>query len=367
MTPARANLPVLMALLGRLVRATGSARQIHAVLPYAQRLRRFPAYLQQLEMESNGKSGDGSTARASPYHTGPIVWGTAGTNGQHAYYQLLHQGTHIVPMDLIGFVNPTTEIGDHHDLLMANLFAQAEAFAFGKTRTQVVAAACRPTRWTPGCSGQPPDVGHPRRPAHAADARDAGRAVRAQGVRAGRDLGHRLVRPVGRGAGQGPRDAHRGRAHAHPSARSPPSTTRRRRCSSAGSWRGGCGRRTRSRAAGRSGGAGARGRSPPGRRTRELRDLASVERIVGDHPVEDARPESGQGHPAERAVEGSGESATDHRVRHPSYDRPRRLERQASSSPDRGSSGTSSQPSPLRVSVNGVESEPGSPRMPHSR
>jgi glucose-6-phosphate isomerase len=67
------------------------------------------------------------------------VWGTPGTNGQHAYYQLLHQGTHIVPMDMIGFVNPTTEVGDHHDLLMANLFAQAEAFAFGKTREQVVA------------------------------------------------------------------------------------------------------------------------------------------------------------------------------------------------------------------------------------
>jgi glucose-6-phosphate isomerase len=74
------------------------------------------------------------------YNTGAIVWGTAGTNGQHAYYQLLHQGTHIVPMDLIGFVNPTTEVGDHHDLLMANLLAQAEAFAFGRTRDEVVAA-----------------------------------------------------------------------------------------------------------------------------------------------------------------------------------------------------------------------------------
>jgi glucose-6-phosphate isomerase len=90
-------------------------------------------------MESNGKSVRLDGTRVD-YNTGAIVWGTAGTNGQHAYYQLLHQGTHIVPMDLIGFVNPTTEVGDHHDLLMANLFAQAEAFAFGKTRDEVVAA-----------------------------------------------------------------------------------------------------------------------------------------------------------------------------------------------------------------------------------
>ena len=81
------------------------------------------------------------------------MWGTAGTNGQHAYYQLLHQGTRIVPADLIGFVNPTTEVGDHHDLLMANLFAQAEAFAFGKTREEVDRRrACPPTRSRPGCS-----------------------------------------------------------------------------------------------------------------------------------------------------------------------------------------------------------------------
>jgi glucose-6-phosphate isomerase len=127
-----------MALLG-VWYADAFGFETHAVLPYSQELSRFPAYLQQLEMESNGKSVrlDGSRV---PYHTGSIVWGTAGTNGQHAYYQLLHQGTHIVPMDLIGFVNPTTEVGDQHDLLMANLFAQAEAFAFGKTREQCIAA-----------------------------------------------------------------------------------------------------------------------------------------------------------------------------------------------------------------------------------
>ncbi len=137
-TPLGANLPVLMALLG-IWYGNFFGFENHAVLPYSQELSRFPAYLQQLDMESNGKSVrlDGSRV---DHATGPIVWGTAGTNGQHAYYQLLHQGTHIVPADLIGFVNPTTEIGPHHDLLMANLFAQAEAFAFGKTRGEVVAA-----------------------------------------------------------------------------------------------------------------------------------------------------------------------------------------------------------------------------------
>jgi glucose-6-phosphate isomerase len=135
--PLGANLPVLMALLG-VWYGNAFGFETHAVLPYSQELSRFPAYLQQLDMESNGKSVrlDGTRVR---YHTGPIVWGTAGTNGQHAYYQLLHQGTHIVPADLIGFVNPTTDIGDHHDLLNANLLAQAEAFAFGKTRDEVIA------------------------------------------------------------------------------------------------------------------------------------------------------------------------------------------------------------------------------------
>ena len=136
--PLAQNLPVLMALLG-IWYGNFFGFESHAVLPYSQELSRFPAYLQQLDMESDGKSVRLDGTRVS-YATGPIVWGTAGTNGQHAYYQLLHQGTHIVPADLIGFINPTTEIGPHHDLLMANLFAQAEAFAFGKTREEVVAA-----------------------------------------------------------------------------------------------------------------------------------------------------------------------------------------------------------------------------------
>jgi glucose-6-phosphate isomerase len=135
--PLGHNLPVLLGLLG-IWYGDFFGFETHAVLPYSQELSRFPAYLQQLEMESNGKSVRLDGERVT-YDTGVIVWGTAATNGQHAYYQLLHQGTRIVPADLIGFMNPTTEVGDHHDLLMANLFAQAEAFAFGKTREQVIA------------------------------------------------------------------------------------------------------------------------------------------------------------------------------------------------------------------------------------
>src|SRR4051794_8364513 len=137
-TPLEQNLPVVMALLG-IWYGNVFGFETHAVLPYSQELARFPAYLQQLDMESNGKHVrlDGSVVT---YETGPIVWGTAGTNGQQAYYQLLHQGPRIVPADLIGFVNATTEVGEHQDLLMANLFAQAEAFAFGKTRDEVAAA-----------------------------------------------------------------------------------------------------------------------------------------------------------------------------------------------------------------------------------
>jgi glucose-6-phosphate isomerase len=136
-TPLAGNLPVLMALLG-IWYGNAFGFETHAVLPYSQELSRFPAYLQQLDMESNGKSVTLAGERVAA-DTGPIVWGTAGTNGQHAYFQLLHQGTRIVPADLIGFVNPTTELDTHHDLLMANLFAQAEALAFGKTREEVEA------------------------------------------------------------------------------------------------------------------------------------------------------------------------------------------------------------------------------------
>jgi glucose-6-phosphate isomerase len=134
-TPLERNLPVLLGLIG-VWYGNFFGTETQAILPYSHELRLFPSYLQQLEMESNGKSVtlDG---RGVEYGTGRIVWGTAGTNGQHAYYQLLHQGTLLVPADFIGFLNPTTELPPHHDLLVANLFAQTEALAFGRTRDEV--------------------------------------------------------------------------------------------------------------------------------------------------------------------------------------------------------------------------------------
>jgi glucose-6-phosphate isomerase len=112
--------------------------QTVAVLPYDQYLKRFPAYLQQLTMESNGKSVtiDGSHVN---YQTGAIYWGEPGTNGQHSFYQLIHQGTKVIPCDFIGFAQSLNPEGDHHDILTANLFAQAEALAFGKTAAEVKA------------------------------------------------------------------------------------------------------------------------------------------------------------------------------------------------------------------------------------
>jgi glucose-6-phosphate isomerase len=135
--PFERNLPVLLGLLGvwygNFFRA-----ETQAVLPYSQYLTRFPAYLQQLDMESNGKSVD-LAGQPVPTTTGPVVWGTPGTNGQHAYYQLIHQGTRLIPCDFIGFHEPVHEVSDHHDQLMANFFAQTEALAFGKTRAEVEA------------------------------------------------------------------------------------------------------------------------------------------------------------------------------------------------------------------------------------
>lgn len=132
--PFRRNLPVLMALIGILY-ANGYGADSYAVLPYDQYLARFPAYLQQLDMESNGKSVD-RQGQPVDYTTGPIVWGEPGTNGQHAFYQLIHQGTRLIPADFIGFCRSHNPLSDHHDKLMANFFAQTEALAFGKTAEQ---------------------------------------------------------------------------------------------------------------------------------------------------------------------------------------------------------------------------------------
>jgi glucose-6-phosphate isomerase len=136
-TPIEKNLPALMGLLSIWYTEFFDA-QTQAVLPYEQYLKRFPAYLQQLTMESNGKhvTLDGSTV---DYQTGQIYWGEPGTNGQHSFYQLIHQGTRLIPCDFIGFYKTLNPLGRHHDMLMANVFAQAEALAFGKTAEQVKA------------------------------------------------------------------------------------------------------------------------------------------------------------------------------------------------------------------------------------
>jgi glucose-6-phosphate isomerase len=135
--PFERNLPVLMALLAVWYNNFFGAQTV-AVLPYEQYLKRFPAYLQQLTMESNGKhvTRDGIPV---DYNTGPIYWGEPGTNGQHSFYQLIHQGTRLIPCDFIAFCATLNPLGRHHDMLLANVFAQTEALAFGKTAEQVKA------------------------------------------------------------------------------------------------------------------------------------------------------------------------------------------------------------------------------------
>src|SRR5437879_5977600 len=135
--PFERNLPVLLGLLTVWYTDFFGAETV-AVLPYEQYLKRFPAYLQQLTMESNGKHVTLSGANAG-YQTGPIYWGEPGTNGQHSFYQLIHQGTRLIPCDFIAFCKPLNPQGRHHDILLANILAQAEALAFGKTREQVEA------------------------------------------------------------------------------------------------------------------------------------------------------------------------------------------------------------------------------------
>ncbi len=136
-TPFERNLPVLMGLLAVWYNNFFGAQTV-AVLPYEQYLKRFPAYLQQLTMESNGKHVTLDGTRVN-YDTGPIYWGEPGTNGQHSFYQLIHQGTRLIPCDFIAFMQPLNALGQHHDMLLANVFAQTEALAFGKTPEQVKA------------------------------------------------------------------------------------------------------------------------------------------------------------------------------------------------------------------------------------
>jgi glucose-6-phosphate isomerase len=135
--PLQRNLPVILGLLGLWYNNFFGAQTV-AVLPYDHYLNRLSQYLQQLDMESNGKSVD-LEGKAVEYQTGPVIWGQPGTNGQHAFYQLIHQGTKLIPCDFIGFSQTRNPLGHHHDLLMANLFAQTEALAFGKTADEVAA------------------------------------------------------------------------------------------------------------------------------------------------------------------------------------------------------------------------------------
>jgi glucose-6-phosphate isomerase len=140
--PLAENLPVLMGLLAVWYVDFFGAQTI-GVMPYDQYLKRFPAYLQQLTMESNGKhvTLDGTVV---DYETGPVYWGEPGTNGQHSFYQLIHQGTKLIPVDLIGFGKSLNPLRDHHDILSSNVFAQAQALAFGKTEAEVRAEGTAP-------------------------------------------------------------------------------------------------------------------------------------------------------------------------------------------------------------------------------
>jgi glucose-6-phosphate isomerase len=133
--PAEQNLPLTLALLGVWYNNFLGA-ETHAILPYDQYLHRFPAYFQQGDMESNGKSVTRDGSRAD-YQTGPVIWGEPGTNGQHAFYQLIHQGRKLIPCDFLAPVMTQNPMGDHHRILLSNFFAQTEALAFGKTEAQV--------------------------------------------------------------------------------------------------------------------------------------------------------------------------------------------------------------------------------------
>ena len=210
--PPESNVPLRMGLLN-VWYTNFLGAHTHAVLPYAQLLHRFPAYLQQLTMESNGKGvrWDGS---AVGYDTGEVFWGEPGTNGQHAFYQLIHQGTRLVPADFIAFARPSYELVDRtddgetdvHELLLANFLAQTKALAFGKTADEVRAEGVAEELVVGAhLPGQPADDVDHGAGAHAVRARPADRPLRAHHLRPGRRVGHRQLRPVGRRARQAAR------------------------------------------------------------------------------------------------------------------------------------------------------------------
>ena len=205
--PFERNLPVLMGLLAVWYNDFFGAQTV-AVLPYEQYLKRFPAYLQQLTMESNGKhvTLDGNEI---DYDTGPIYWGEPGTNGQHSFYQLIHQGTRLIPCDFIGFGQTLNPLGRHHDMLMANVFAQTEALAFGKTPEEVKAEGTPDCARAASCIRRQPSIQYdPRRATHPGSPRQTRRPLRALRFHPRDDLEYRLLRSVGRRVGQsvGPTD-----------------------------------------------------------------------------------------------------------------------------------------------------------------
>ena len=209
--PYEENLPALLGLIS-LWYIDFFGAQTHAVLPYSQYLARFPAYLQQLCMESNGKS---VTLDGEPVDvpTGEIVWGEPGTNGQHAFYQLLHQGTVLVPADFLAFAQPNHDLDAMHDLFMANFLAQPRGAGLRPDgrggRRGGHGAGRRPAQ---GDAGQPPVQRDRGAEAHPGRARPARRRLRAPRLHPGRRLGHQPVRPVGRRAGQGHGPAARAQA-----------------------------------------------------------------------------------------------------------------------------------------------------------
>ena len=196
---------------------TSSARETHAILPYDQYMHRFAAYFQQGDMESNGKSVDREGQPIADYTTGPVIWGEPGTNGQHAFYQLIHQGTRLIPCDFIAPIETHNPLGEHHTILLANFFAQTEALMKGKTADEVARRA--------GGRGHAPSAIERPRAAQAsspATGRPTRSCIRSSTPRtlgslialyehkifvAGRDLEHQQLRPVGRRARQAARAA----------------------------------------------------------------------------------------------------------------------------------------------------------------
>ena len=194
--PFDQNLPVLMGLLS-VWYSNFFEVETTAVLPYDQYLSRFPAYLQQLTMESNGKYVTMNGERVD-HETGLIYWGEPGTNGQHSFYQLIHQGTRLIPCDFIAFAKSLNPIGDHQDILIANVLAQSEALAMGKTVEEVKSGRNRRLASAASCVRGQPAVQHDlRRKANARRSWKAGRPLRTQRLRPKRHLEHRRVRPVG--------------------------------------------------------------------------------------------------------------------------------------------------------------------------